>query len=102
MPKCLKYDNLCQDCFDHICQICNKNELNGDYNNEKYCKKCDRTCCIECISLTGCQTIYGTCSECFDFLCILCDQKKLLLTNTYLIDHNENKPICNDCRSSWL
>ena len=74
-PEYLSDNILCESCLDDLCPICKKKCLNGSGNDEKYCIKCDRICCIDCISVTGCQTIYGTCKECFSHLCISCNQE---------------------------
>ncbi len=95
---CLKHKNTCWNCINQLCPICNKSEITGNSNNEKYCKTCDRICCLECISLTGCQTIFGTCKECFDLTCYVCNQRRLSLTTLYLSDHHEHEPICDNCR----
>lgn len=94
---CMKNGDMCKECFDSLCPICNKIFLNGDCNDEKYCKKCNRVCCINCIALTGCQTVDGTCINCFDFICTIC-HKNQLQKKCYLEDHNEYQPICNNCK----
>jgi hypothetical protein len=96
--SCLRERDLCQICFDELCPICNKTKINGDCNNQKYCEKCCRICCIKCISLTGCQTTFGICIECFDYLCVVCHEKRLLTTTLYLEDHNEHYRICDRCK----
>lgn len=83
---------LCEECRPDLCGICN-----NIYCDCKYCDKCKRICCIECIAITGCQTIIGTCKECFDYKCEVCHKKNL--TGSYLWDHHEHQPICSKCKN---
>ena len=58
-------EDVCKSCIGDLCPLCNKNKLDGNFNDQKYCENCDRICCLDCISSTDCQTTYGTCKECF-------------------------------------
>ena len=82
---------ICQGCRADLCGICNY-----EYYDFKDCKKCGKVCCIGCIAITGCQTIDCICKECFDYKCEVCKKKNLV--GSYLWDHHEYKPICNNCK----
>ena len=97
---CIHSDDMCIDCYNNLCPNCLKIDLTGDYNKEKYCSKCDKIYCINCIAATGCQTINGECINCFNYICENCHQIKLPKNKLYLFDSSEDFPMCDDCKTN--
>ena len=74
----------------------------GDYNTQKDCEKCEKTICIECIGITGCQTTWGVCKECFDYKCVDCGVADLhyLDDMCFLVD-DDPSPRCDKCNTDY-
>ena len=93
--KCLYEPNVCRECAEY-CFGCEK-QLEGDGNSEKYCGRCDKRYCIDCIVVTGCQTVDGICKKCFDYKCVDCDKDlERPFSVLYLWDHDP-QPLCRQC-----
>ena len=79
-----------------ICPNCKTTELSGDYNGMKDCDNCDKTVCIKCVGLTGCQTKWGICNKCFNYKCRECSND-LNNKNICYLDDDEPLNMCDSC-----
>lgn len=81
-----------------LCPNCKVNELEYDYCNMKDCEGCEKSVCINCVALTGCQTTWGICKKCFDYKCEICEKEVLDRSQNmcYLVD-DEPSPKCEEC-----
>ena len=92
---------FCNDCAKPLyignCSLCKKEYSIGDYSNVKDCEKCELTVCMDCVAITGCQTVSCICKSCFDYKCKNCfaDIQK---DKVYLWDYElEDQDLCEKC-----
>ena len=85
------YQKLCNECSK--CEYCFRSLL--EYS--RGCDSCGKEMCIDCVGLTGCQTMYAVCKECFDYECNQCGND-LEFGKTYLLDEPSSSPYCEECK----
>jgi hypothetical protein len=93
--------------YGYYCERCNAEIAGGDGNNEKDCDKCNKHVCIDCVKLTGCQTMSCVCIDCFKPKCLQCNKNikyKLIKRNK----SNDSKHIyiyddmyCKECEDKF-
>ncbi len=92
---------ICISCYanDNLCPVCKLNRTDCSYSEVRHCIKCNLLCCMDCIGLTGCQTINGICINCYDYKCKDCNINILDKKIRYL-DDEEPINICESCKYS--